>query len=171
VGWWRVWCWSPVKNASFSPWWVGAACLDSQVTTAKLGSLSRWTLLIAIAAFFWANRLLPVSFAQRADWEVQMFFIAWGLSLLHAMLRRGRQAWVEQLAATDLLCLTFTLIYLITTGELLFAALVRGDGEMAGLGLCAIAFGLIFGAALRHLQRRSASEVRATAAAPIVEGA
>ena len=51
------------------------------------------------------------------------------------------------------------------------AALDGGDGETAGVELSAIAFGLIFGAALRHLQRRSASEVRATAAAPIVEGA
>ena len=43
-------------------------------------------LMIAIAAFFWANRLLPVSFAERSDWEIQTFFIAWGLSLLHTCL-------------------------------------------------------------------------------------
>jgi uncharacterized iron-regulated membrane protein len=35
-------------------------------------------LMIAIAAFFWANRLLPASVAERSGWEVQTFFIAWG---------------------------------------------------------------------------------------------
>jgi uncharacterized iron-regulated membrane protein len=128
-------------------------------------------LMLACIAYFWINRLLPLDVTDRATREIQLFFAVWLLTLAHAALRPARQAWVEQLAATALLCLTLPLINLITTGDWLFAALVRGDGETAGVELSAIAFGLIFGAALRHLQRRSASEVRATAAAPIVEGA
>ena len=32
-------------------------------------------LLVATAAFFWANRLLPVDLQQRALWEVRGFFL------------------------------------------------------------------------------------------------
>lgn len=55
-------------------------------------------LLLAVAAYFWANRLLPAEFAARADWEIRAFFIAWLASLLHALIRSHRRAWIEQLA-------------------------------------------------------------------------
>ncbi len=89
-------------------------------------------LLIAIAAFFWANRLLPVSLAERSDWEVQTFFIAWGLSLLHAIVRRGRQGWVEQLSVGALLFAAVPLLNAITTDHALGVSLARGDWAMAG---------------------------------------
>ena len=60
-------------------------------------------LVVAVAAFFWANRLLPIGMAERAGWEINSFFIVWGISLLHAMVRRVRAAWVEQLALAALL--------------------------------------------------------------------
>jgi uncharacterized iron-regulated membrane protein len=46
-------------------------------------------LLLGVAAFFWANRLLPVTLQGRADWEVNAFFLAWALALAHAVLRPG----------------------------------------------------------------------------------
>ncbi len=36
----------------------------------------------AVAAFFWANRLLPADLADRANWEIRIFFVAWALTLL-----------------------------------------------------------------------------------------
>ncbi|MFC7555899.1 PepSY domain-containing protein [Pseudoroseomonas wenyumeiae] len=33
---------------------------------------------LAMAAFFWANRVLPQGLAQRGAWEAHVFFIAWG---------------------------------------------------------------------------------------------
>lgn len=53
---------------------------------------------LAMAAYLWANRLLPAGLAERAAWEVHVFFIAWSLALLHPWLRAHRRAWVEQLA-------------------------------------------------------------------------
>jgi hypothetical protein len=113
-------------------------------------------LLIAIAAFFWANRLLPVSFAERSGWEVQAFFIAWGLSLLHAILRRGRQGWVEQLSVAALLFMAIPVLNALTTSHHLGVSLVRGDWAMAGFDLTCLASGLFLAWAARKMQRRSA---------------
>jgi len=121
-------------------------------------------LMIAVAAFFWANRLLPVSFAERSSWEVQAFFIAWGLSLLHAMLRRGRQAWVEQLSAGALLFVTIPLLNALTTSQHLGVSLAKGDWTMAGFDLTCCASGLFLTWAAWKMQHRVAPQARAARA-------
>jgi uncharacterized iron-regulated membrane protein len=63
-------------------------------------------LSIAMTAYLWGNRLLPLGMAQRAEWEIHLFFIVWGITLLHACYRPARRAWQEQLwLATALLAL------------------------------------------------------------------
>ena len=114
-------------------------------------------LLLACIGFFWINRLLPLDVAERATREIVLFFVLWLLTLLHAALRPPLAAWREQLAATAVLCLGLPLLNRLSTGDWLFAALARGDGATAGVELTAIAFGLLFIAALRHLQRRMAN--------------
>ncbi|AFC85514.1 heme lyase CcmF/NrfE family subunit [Frateuria aurantia] len=51
LGWGGWWAWDPVENASFMPWLAGAALIHAQAVTEKRGSLSAWTLLLAIFAF------------------------------------------------------------------------------------------------------------------------
>ncbi|MNF56757.1 hypothetical protein D3C84_382580 [compost metagenome] len=99
-------------------------------------------LLIAVAAFFWANRLLPVSFVERSTWEVNSFFIAWGLSVLHAALRQGRAAWVEQLALAALLFAGLPLLNALTTTRHLGVSIAQGDWAMAGFDLTCLGSGL-----------------------------
>ena len=41
---------------------------------------------VAIAAYFWANRILPLGIANRADWEIHCLFLCW-LALLRYVLR------------------------------------------------------------------------------------
>lgn len=118
-------------------------------------------LMLAIAGFFWANRLLPVSFAERSDWEVQIFFIAWGLSLLHAMLRRGRQGWVEQLSLGALLFAAIPLLNALTTSSHLGVSLVTGDWAMAGFDLTCLASGMFLGWAAWKMHRRSVPQPKA----------
>ncbi|MBA1431232.1 PepSY-associated TM helix domain-containing protein, partial [Pseudomonas orientalis] len=118
-------------------------------------------LMIAVAAFFWANRLLPVGVAERSDWEVQSFFIAWGLSLVHAMLRRGRQGWVEQLSLGALLFVTIPLLNALTTPYHLGASLMSGDWAMAGFDLTCLASGLLLAWAAWKMQRCAVSLPRA----------
>jgi len=124
-------------------------------------------LLIAIAAFFWTNRLLPVGFAERSDWEVQAFFIAWSLSLLHAILRRGRQGWVEQLSFAALLFAAIPLLNALTTSQHLGASLATGDWAMAGFDLTCLASGLFLAWAAWKMQHRKAPQAKTERARPL----
>ncbi|MBK1680951.1 PepSY-associated TM helix domain-containing protein [Rhodocyclus tenuis] len=114
-------------------------------------------LLLACIAYFWINRLLPLEVAERATREIQLFFAVWLATLAHAAWRTPHRAWCEQLAASAFLCLALPLLNLLSTGDWLVAALARGDGETAGVELTALAFGLLFVAALRQLWRRAAT--------------
>ena len=65
------------------------------VEALNLGAIAG--LPIAFAAFFWANRLLPVEMAQRADSEIACFFGAWAVAALLAQIRPTRGMWRLQL--------------------------------------------------------------------------
>ena len=110
-------------------------------------------LMIAMAAFFWANRLLPVSIAERSDWEVQSFFIVWGLSLLHAMVRPWAQGWVEQLSVGALLFVAVPLLNAMTTLDHLGVSLAQGDWAMAGFDLTCLGSGVFLAWAAWKMQR------------------
>ena len=110
-------------------------------------------LMLAVAAFFWANRLLPVDMAGRADWEVNGFFIVWGLSVLHAMARRGRAAWVDQLALAALLFCAVPLLNAMTTPYHLAVTLAQGDWAMAGFELTCLGSGVFLAWAAWKMQR------------------
>jgi uncharacterized iron-regulated membrane protein len=119
-------------------------------------------LVVAVAAFFWANRLLPVEMAGRAEWEVNSFFIVWGLSLLHALVRRGRVAWVEQLLLAGLLFGAVPLLNALTTPYHLGVTLAQGDWAMAGFDLACLGSGLFLGWAAWKMQRAGRAEISAS---------
>jgi uncharacterized iron-regulated membrane protein len=100
---------------------------------------------LAMAAFFWANRLLPQDMPQRGSWEAHVFFIAWGLCLLHPLLRRGRHAWVEQFAAGALGFALLPVLNALVTEQHLPATLARGDWVRAWFDLGLLACGLLLG--------------------------
>ena len=110
-------------------------------------------LLIAVAVFFCANRLLPVSLAGRGEWEVNCFFIAWGLSLVHALVRRGRAAWVEQLAlAAGLFCVV-PLLDALSSEQSLRVLLAQGDWTRLGFDLTCLCSGVFLAWAAWKMQR------------------
>lgn len=117
-------------------------------------------LVSAVAVFFLANRLLPLSLSGRADWEVNGFFIAWGLSVVHASLRKGRTAWTEQLALGALLFSAVPLINALTTPWNLVTSLTQGDWALAGFDLTCLGAGLFLAWAAWKM-RRAASTVGA----------
>src|SRR5207244_11472177 len=51
LGWGGWWLWDPVENASFMPWLVGIALIQSLAVTDKRVGFKSWTVLLAIAAF------------------------------------------------------------------------------------------------------------------------
>lgn len=102
-------------------------------------------LSVATAGYFWANRLLPVDIAQRADMEIRSFFVVWALCLLHAMLRPHRSAWLEQLWLAAIAFAALPLLNAATGGAALPAAMLHGQWSIAGFDLVALALGVLHG--------------------------
>lgn len=100
---------------------------------------------IAMAAFFWANRLLPADLAGRAEWEVRCFFGAWALAAIHPLLRPVMRAWREQLWAGAALFAALPVLNAATSASNLAATIARGDWVLAGFDLTALAAGLVLG--------------------------
>ncbi|GAA5787389.1 PepSY-associated TM helix domain-containing protein [Chitiniphilus shinanonensis] len=94
---------------------------------------------LAIAAFFWGNRLLPLAQPQRAQAEVLCFFGAWALAAVHAALRPARAAWPVQLWLGAALFALLPLVSALTTGHWLPGALLHGRWVEAGFELTALA--------------------------------
>ncbi len=129
-------------------------------------------LLWAVPGFLLANRLLSVGLAGRADWEVRVFFVAWLLSLLHALLRSGRKAWVEQLSIAAMLLAAVPVINALSTEHGLMRAMGAGDWAMAGVDLTAFAAALFLLWTVRKLLRKAGAVKRQPAArdaAPLLD--
>ena len=123
-------------------------------------------LLLAVAGFFWANRLLPMAWSGRADWEVNSFFLVWLAALVHAVLRPGRKAWGEQLALGALAFALLPLLNGLTTGQGLNHSLVAGDWAMAGFDLTALGTGLFLAWAAGKMLRAPKSRAKRAPGAP-----
>lgn len=54
-------------------------------------------IMIAIGVYFIASRFIPTDEPARKILEINAFFMAWGISFLHAFLRETSKAWREQL--------------------------------------------------------------------------
>lgn len=111
-------------------------------------------LMTALAAYFWANRLLPLGMEGRADWEVHCMFIIWGLCLLHPVFRPKLNAWMEQCWVASLAFLAIPIVNLLTTDAHLFNSLPEGDWVLAGFDIVAIATGIGFAIAALLLKNR-----------------
>lgn len=116
---------------------------------------------VAMLAFLWGNRLLPPGMAQRADAEISVFFHAWAVCLLHAVLRTPRRAWVEQLAVAALLALGLPVYNALAWHGGLFTALAAGDGALAGVDIALLLLGTALLWAARKVQRQAPAPPRA----------
>jgi len=96
-------------------------------------------LMVAVAAYFWLNRLLPAGLAGRADWEIRGFFLAWAACLAHAWACPHRRAWVGQLGLAAALWAALPLLNGLTGGAALPGSMARGLWSVAGFDLCALA--------------------------------
>ncbi len=90
---------------------------------------------LAIAVFFAANRLVPVSMAGRADVELQAFFTAWALTLAIAAAVPARTGWRVLLALGALVYAALPVLNALTTHAHLGMTLPAGDWAVAGVDL------------------------------------
>jgi uncharacterized iron-regulated membrane protein len=103
-------------------------------------------IMIACAAYLWANRLLPISMKGRSDAEITVFFGAWLLMLAHALWRSPLQAWLEQMSIAAGLCIGLPVINAMTTHVGLLPAMARDDWMTVGVDLTAILLGSLLAA-------------------------
>lgn len=108
---------------------------------------------IALASYFLANRLLPVGMAARADWEINILFIAWGGAFVWSFARPTKRAWVEMPAAAAALFALVPVINAITTTRGLLPSLLAGDTVFVAFDLAM----LVFAALLAFAARRAAA--------------
>lgn len=99
---------------------------------------------VAIGAYFWANRLLPVDLAHRAEWEVHSLFGAWLLMFLWAAWRPPRCAWKEQAILAAIVFGMLPALNAMSTSRNLVQSLADGDAAMAGFDLAMLAIGAAF---------------------------
>ncbi|QEI07122.1 PepSY domain-containing protein [Pigmentiphaga aceris] len=121
--------------------------LVERLNIASIAGLS-----IAMAGMLWLNRLLPVGLAQRAEWEINGFFIIWGVTLLHAIARPAKRAWLEQLWAGVALLALLPVFNLIATSRGLINSVRDGDWVFAGVDLMLLALAAL----LAEIARRTA---------------
>lgn len=101
---------------------------------------------IGIAAYFWANRLIPVAFGERAEWEVHAMFIAWAVMLVHVHFRPLAKVWTEQLSVAAGLFLFLPVLNALTTDRHLGITIPGGDWVLAGFDLTVLVVGAAFAA-------------------------
>ena len=105
------------------------------------------SLPIAIAGFFWSNRILPVDVVGRADREVQTFLAVWVASFVMLMAMRPIRAWIAGLSVAAVAFAGVPVVNVVTTNRGLWQSLVRGDWVMMSFdltmlgvaGLCGVA--------------------------------
>ena len=119
---------------------------------------------IAIAAYFWANRLLPVGLAERPQAEISWFFIAWGAATLAGLAWPTKRMWQVQLGLGGALFAGVPLLNGATTATHLGATVPLHLWVVAGFDLTCLALGLFLLACAGWLYRRkSAAATRRTA--------
>ncbi|MBV8624287.1 MAG: PepSY domain-containing protein [Herbaspirillum sp.] len=111
---------------------------------------------IAFASYFWANRLLPLDLAQRAQMEINVFFAAWALAAVLAQCRPSLGMWRVQLGMGAVLFIGIPVLNILTTHSHLGVTLLLGRGPwpVAGFDLLMLALGAALALAERLLARR-----------------
>ena len=119
---------------------------------------------VSIAAFFWANRLLPIAVFERSRWEVRCFVAVWCLCFAHSVLRKGSlSAWRDQLYVAAALFGLLPLLNALTTNSHLLVTGSKAEWALAGVDLTALAIGGLLGWIARRVgesqrQRRNSPE-------------
>lgn len=123
------------------------------LNTAAIGGL-----LLALTAYFWANRLLPAALENRQQWEINVFFIVWLMSLLQAALASHKTAWQVQLTGAGVMAALLPLVNALTGGAHLGVSIGLGQLQVALFDLVALFSGLALlytAYRVRHFSYRS----------------
>ncbi|MCJ2033146.1 PepSY-associated TM helix domain-containing protein, partial [Methylobacterium sp. J-068] len=106
----------------------------------------------AIAAYFLANRLLPLDLSDRADWEIAAFFGTWALVTVAGLAGSQRRAW--RLALGSVAALTCAVIAAdLALVDHHWAGLFTGDARFVWFDATLLALAALFAYASRKVAR------------------
>jgi uncharacterized iron-regulated membrane protein len=125
---------------------------------------------IGIAAYFWANRLLPFTMTGRAEWEIHTLFFIWGWMGYYALLRPPKRAWTELFTFAAAAFALLPVLNVLTTDKHLLATIGHGDWALAAVDLTFLAFGAGFGVIAWRLRRRWAQSSVAVSSNASLQG-
>ncbi|MFK0375161.1 PepSY-associated TM helix domain-containing protein [Pandoraea sp. NPDC090278] len=97
-------------------------------------------LSIAMTAFLWGNRLIPADALKRSVTEVDVFYWVWAATLLYALVRPAKRAWVELLWFGAAVLALLPVLNAVTTTRGLWHSLTTGDWVYTGVDLMLWAF-------------------------------
>ncbi|BAO91979.1 propeptide PepSY amd peptidase M4 (plasmid) [Caballeronia cordobensis] len=112
--------------------------LVERLNIASIAGLS-----VAMTAFLWGNRLLPLDIAARDNAEINLFFAAWGATLLVALLRPAKRAWIELLWLAAAMLALLPVLDALTTDRPFWRSVAQGDWVFAGFELTMWAFAVL----------------------------
>lgn len=127
---------------------------------------------IAIAAYFWANRLLPVDFAARSEWEVHSMFLVWAGTLIYSFIawpivRNITRHWIHLLWLAAAAYSLLPVLNALTTDRHITRSLINGDWLFAAIDLTFLATGILFAFAAFKLQHRAPQAAPKKRAVPV----
>ncbi|MEG1770161.1 MAG: PepSY-associated TM helix domain-containing protein, partial [Comamonas sp.] len=127
---------------------------------------------LAVAAYFLANRLLPLDITDRPEWEVHSMFAVWLGTLFYALARPLHRAWIELFWAG---CVAYALVPVVnalTTDRHLLNSLRAGDWVFAGFDLTMWGLAALLALMAVKVKRRldPAAKKAAVVAASMPEG-
>ena len=99
---------------------------------------------LACAAYFYANRFIPADVEMRLNWEIRSFFTVWLLTLIYAIFRNHRQAWLDLLLLATLAFALLPVVNLMTGGQALWNSIAQGQWMIASVDLAMWVMAVIF---------------------------
>lgn len=109
---------------------------------------------VAIAVYFYANRIIAPELPLRADLEIQCFFSAWLICAIHAVVRPPRKAWIEQMTLGAGLFFMVPVVNLLTGGRALWSSIYHQQWMIASVDLACILMGMLFAWSVYKLRRK-----------------
>ncbi|GGY22818.1 PepSY-associated TM helix domain-containing protein [Pseudoduganella albidiflava] len=121
---------------------------------------------LAMAVYFWANRLIETGIAQRPEAEIRWFFTAWGIAAIAALVKPGRPMWRIQLALGGLAFALLPLLNGVTGGAHLGTSIARGIWAVAGFDLVTLLLGAFLLYSSHYLGKARAPKAARAAPTP-----
>lgn len=97
-------------------------------------------LAIATLGYFYANRFLPATMAERSTWEINVFFLVWLACFIHPIFRSHKQAWMDQLFFCMLACTLLPVYNLIFSAFHLFNSIQANQWIIFSFDLTLLVF-------------------------------